>query len=105
VDYLIKLDDFKKRYFPSSDGKVTVRHDHSKNIIILPYTTKYENKHKELIENFKYVLGEFCRIINGKKIDSDEMDINNIDHYLENTEVDTENKTALKMKKKSKLSF
>ncbi|SNS20315.1 DNA phosphorothioation-dependent restriction protein DptG [Anaerovirgula multivorans] len=96
MELLINIGEFKNRYFPSKDGKESVRHDIGKAISILPYTTKYESKHKEVIENFQYALGEFSRITYEKKVSDEEINLNNIDNYIAGVEIEDQDKTALK---------
>lgn len=76
--------------------KGSVKHSSSKNIKIFPYNTKYEKKHKEQIERFNVCIGEFCRIIYNKKINNDEINLKDIDKFIENVDVSSSDKIALK---------
>ena len=91
-----KIDEikFKKDY---SIDKDAIKHATGKNIKLLPYTTKYENKHKEQIKKFNYCIGEFCRLIYNKKLNSEEINLIDIDLFIKDVEVNSNDKIALKL--------
>lgn len=90
-----KIDEQK---FKSDYGidKGSVKHSSSKNIKIFPYNTKYEKKHKEQIDRFNVCIGEFCRTIYNKKINSEEVNLNEVDKFIEEVDVSPSDKIALK---------
>ena len=65
MQFRIDEDKFKKDYGIDKDA---IKHSTGKNIKLLPYTTKYEKKHKEQIEKFNHCIGAFCRLIYNKKL-------------------------------------
>ncbi|MEJ8553009.1 DNA phosphorothioation-dependent restriction protein DptG [Tepidibacter sp. Z1-5] len=98
MEFVINRDKFRSDFSLSkeNENKNSVKHSTGKNIGILPYTTKYENKHKEFIQGFKVCIGEFCRRIYQKKIKNDDININDVDNIIKDVDVEPEDKIALK---------
>jgi DNA phosphorothioation-dependent restriction protein DptG len=98
VEFIIDIDKFRSDFSlpKENENKKGITHRTAKNIGILPYTTKYENKHKEFIEGFKACIGEFCRSIYQKKLKNDDVNINDIDNIIKGVDVEPEDKIALK---------
>lgn len=99
MDFIIDIDKFRSDYSlpKKNENKKSLIHSKKvKNTGILPYTTKYANKHKEFIQGFKACIGEFCRSIYQKKLKNEDVDINNIDNIIKDIDVEPEDKIALK---------
>ncbi|MGL4912622.1 MAG: DNA phosphorothioation-dependent restriction protein DptG [Romboutsia sp.] len=93
MQFRIDENKFKKDY---GIDKGSVKHSTGKNIKLLPYTTKYEKKHKEQIEKFNYCIGEFCRLIYNKKLNSEDVKLDDIDLFIKEVDVNSNDKIALK---------
>lgn len=93
MQFRIDEEKFKKDYGIDKDA---IKHSTGKNIKLLPYTTKYEKKHKEQIEKFNYCIGEFCRLIYNKKLNSEEIKLDEIDLFIKDVEVNSSDKVVLK---------
>ena len=91
----VRLDEdkIKKDYGIDKDA---IKHSTGKNIKLLPYTTKYEKKHKEQIEKFNHCIGAFCRLIYNKKLNNEELNLEDIDLFIKDVEVNSSDKIALK---------
>ena len=83
---------FEKDYV----SKGNIKHSSSKNVKILPYSTKYEKKHNEQIYKFDTCIGEFCRSIYNKKLNDEDIKLNDIDIFIENVDASPAYKVALK---------
>lgn len=94
MQFKIDEDKFKKDY---SIEKGAIKHSTGKNIKLLPYTTKYEKKHKEQLEGFDHCIGEFCRLIYNRKLDSEEANLEDVDLFIKEVEVSSSDKVALKL--------
>lgn len=92
MKFIIDEQKFKKDYIVNG----SIKHNSPKNIRILPYITKHEKIHNEQISKFKTCVGEFCRIIYNKKLNSNEINLSDVDIFIKNVEVDPSNKVALK---------
>lgn len=93
MQFRIDEEKFKKDYGIDKDA---IKHSTGKNIKLLPYTTKYEKKHKEQIEKFNHCIGEFCRSIYNKKLNSEEIKLDEIDLFIKDVEVNSSDKVVLK---------
>lgn len=98
MEVVIDIDKFKKDFSLSKENedKKNLKHNTGKNITILPYTTKYENKHKEFIENFKACVGEFCRTIYKKNLNNEDDFMYEIETIIKCVDVNVQDKIALK---------
>lgn len=92
MQFIIDEQKFEKDYVM----KDSIKHSSSKNIKILPYSTKYERKHNEQISKFETCVGEFCRSIYNKKLNNDEINLSDVDVFIENVEAGASDKVALK---------
>ena len=93
MQFRIDEEKFKKDY---AIDKGSIKHSTGKNIKLLPYTTKYEKKHKEQIEMFKYCVGEFCRLIYNKKLNNDEINLSDVELFIKEVDANSHDKTILK---------
>ena len=93
MQFRIDEEKFKKDYGIDKDA---IKHSTGKNIKLLPYTTKYEKKHKDQIEKFNHCIGEFCRLIYNKKLNSEEINLEDIDLFIKEVKVSSCDKTVLK---------
>ncbi|MDK2562218.1 DNA phosphorothioation-dependent restriction protein DptG [Romboutsia sedimentorum] len=93
MQFIIDEQKFKKDYGIDNNS---VKHSTAKNIKILPYTTKYEKKHKEQIESFNSCIGEFCRLIYNKKLNNEEVNLKDIDIFIKDVESNSSDKIVLK---------
>ncbi|HCQ6371074.1 TPA: DNA phosphorothioation-dependent restriction protein DptG [Clostridioides difficile] len=90
MQYIINEENFKQKY-RINEG--IARHNSVKNIVILPYTTKYKDKSKlkENIEKFEYCVGEFCRLIYNKKMGTEEKRLKDVDLFIKYISVNSSN--------------
>ena len=93
MQFRIDEEKFKKDYGIDKDA---IKHSTGKNIKLLPYTTKYEKKHKDQIEKFNHCIGEFCRLIYNKKLNCEEINLEDIDLFIKEVKVSSCDKTVLK---------
>jgi DNA phosphorothioation-dependent restriction protein DptG len=93
VQFIIDEQKFKKDY---GIDKGSIKHSTAKNIRMLPYTTKYEKKHKEQIERFNYCIGAFCRLIYNKKLNNEEVNLKDVDIFIKEVDANSSDKIALK---------
>lgn len=77
--------------------KVLAKHGTGTTIKLFPYNTKFEpNRHKESVNNFKSIVGEFSRIISRKKIEDLEINDQWISNCINNVDIEDDNQIILK---------
>ncbi|QDR81800.1 DNA phosphorothioation-dependent restriction protein DptG [Sporomusa termitida] len=80
-----------------NDEKRTLRHNTGKKITLFPYNTKFEkNRHKETIENYISVVGEFSRNLNNLAFEDLSLNEQWIDDIISHVNIDSRHKIILK---------